>query len=157
MEEFEFRYNDRRLTVKIFGGTFLTFFALNIITVYTFIQINSEMLYRIISFVGEIAFLGFLIYGFFGTNFKGIGILHDKYFEIKLKDKQYRIKYTEIEKIRDRGYSSRHWHIYVHGKPEIIIYQGLSFFGIGNKTNLYPLETFMRELYKRLELKQYTY
>ena len=149
MEKFEFKYYDRSLAIKCIAlGVFIGLAS----------QILSEEIVSIvisgsIFMAGGIIFVCLSGYGLLGSNFKGIGILHEDCVEIKLRGKDYRIEYVNISHINVKNYTFtgyfRRWHIHIHDKPTIILRQGSGFFR--KKTNLYPLERFMTALCERLK------
>ena len=117
---------------------------------------NFAPLASIIFFIGGFVFIGLAFYGMMGANALGIGLLHDEYVEIKLKDRVYKINYSKIIKIDEKFFTLsgfyRHWHIHIHDEPTLTLRQGS---GLKRKTNLYPLEKFMSAVNKRLKPEQY--
>ena len=149
MEYFEFKYHRKGLAIKcIVAGVLL---GMLITLIGSLLEPHFEALSKALWLIGFIVLTGLTSYGFNGANAHGIGILHDKHVEIKLKGKEYLIEYAKIKKI-DESVFSRKWCINIHGEPSLTIYPGA---GWRSKTNLYPIELFMTALYKRLELKQY--
>lgn len=148
MEKFEFKYYDKSLAVKcIVSGGFI-----GLVSQILSEKIASMVISPPIFIAGGIIFICLSGYGLLGSNFKGIGILHEDCVEIKLREKEYRIEYINISRIDVKNYTFtgyfRRWYIQIHDKPTIIIRQGSSFFR--NKINLYPLECFMAALSGRL-------
>jgi len=154
MEKYEFKYYRKAFAVKLIIGAFTIGLATQIIS--EALVTNFELLGAVVLFISIIVFISMSFYGIFRANAQGVGILHDEYVEIKLKDRGYRINYDEIIRINEKVLTFtgfyRRWQIRVNGESTIILRQGS---GFRKKTNLYPLENFMKALYKRLKPEQY--
>jgi hypothetical protein len=154
MEKYEFKYYRKAFAVKLVVLASLIGFTSQIIS--ETLTDSAVVLGVIVFFIGGICFVVLAFYGLFGANAQGVGILHDEYDEIKLKEKEYHINYDKTTKITEKVLTFtglyRRWHIRIKGEPTIVLRQGS---GFKHKTNLYPLENFMKALYKRLKPEQY--
>lgn len=96
-----------------------------------------------------------VIYGFFGTIVKSVGILQDDCVEIILKNKECRIEYAQIKEIREKTFlfsllkAYECWCVKIHNEPTVRRFKAL---GFGSKTSCL-LENFMMALQGKLNQK----
>ena len=150
MEKYEFKYYRKAFAAKLIALAFLLGITTQIIG--DALAASVALVSSVIVFIGGIGFIGLGVYALLGANAQGVAILHDEYVEIKLKDKEYQIYYDKIVRINDKFFTSRRWHIRINGESTIVLRRGS---GFRYMSNVYPLEKFMRALYKRLKPAQY--